>query len=226
MTHLKRREAAVVGSIPDRLQMFTREVRFYREIAESVGVRVPGCLQATANHDGSTYLELEDLSAWQPGADPTAGAEVLRRLHSRWQGRALERWPWLPRPDVSDLVEDLFTAQWPKTRQRRDLTPAARDLGDRLLGRVAEAERDADTAGPKTLLHGDPSEANMRTSPGGVVALLDWDATIDAYGDSTGLTHTLPAVAVQAFLSLRCEEQGSPDAVEWVDGVAEAARRL
>ena len=250
-SYIKRRDPAASGSIPDRLQMFPREVRFYREVAESIGVRVPACLLAELHHDGSTYLELEDLSDWRPGASPTAGAGVLRALHSRWQARALEVWPWLPRADVSDLVEDLYAAQWSGLRDRNDLAPAARDLGDRLLGHVKAVGRDAEGAGPQTLVHGDASSNNMRTATSGLVALLDWedfgmgtgvsdlawflvssveprdwDAAIDAYGESAGLNRALPEAVVQALLSLSFEEEGSDEALGWIDRVTEAARRV
>lgn len=249
---VKRRDPATPGSIPDVLQMFTREVRFYREVAPIVGVRVPDCFHAKESDNGSTYLELEDLSDWQAGADPLAGAKALRDLHLRWQGRAKRSWPWLPRPDVSVLVEQLFDEEWARTRQRRDLTSPARELGDKLLGRAAEAERNVGTLGPETLVHGDASSSNMRTSATGVVALLDWEdfglgpgisdlawflissvspehwnSSIEAYGGSdNSLDRVLPAAAVQALLTLGGEDEGSQSAADWIDRVTEAARRL
>ncbi len=63
-TFIKRREPAPPGSIPDRLQMFARELTFYSEIAPAVGVTVPTMLRAE-DRGGSTVLELEDLSHWQ-----------------------------------------------------------------------------------------------------------------------------------------------------------------
>ncbi|MGY4767685.1 hypothetical protein ACXC9Q_12280 [Kribbella sp. CWNU-51] len=72
--HVKRREPAAAGSIPAVLKMFESEVRFYREIAPVVGVRVPACYQAEENADG-TLLVLEDLSAWTPGAEPAVQPE-------------------------------------------------------------------------------------------------------------------------------------------------------
>ncbi|MEV6286913.1 phosphotransferase [Kribbella sp. NPDC051770] len=173
-TFTKRREPAAPGSIPDRLQMFTREVRFYRELGSAVGVRVPACFLAEEHH-GATHLELEDLSDWRLGADPVEAARLLAGLHRRWEGRAFTEWPWLAQDDVSDLVDTLFTETWTTARNRPDLTPAVRALGDDLVGQVPAAEQRAASAGPPTLVHGDASARNMRTSYDGEIAFLDWE---------------------------------------------------
>lgn len=248
-TFTKRRDAADPGSIPDVLQMFPREVRFYREVAPYVGVRTPGCHLAEV-HEGATHLELEDLSSWRPGADPDVAARTLRDLHDRWEGVAVERWPWLPRADVSDLVGALYDEAWAAARDRPELTEAVRDLGDSLAGHVAEVEERAEASGPVTFTHGDASALNMRTSPVGEVALLDWedygagpgivdlawhlvssvapadwDVAIAAYGDSSGLADALPSAAVQGLLSFAFET-GHEDRGQWVHRLEEAARRL
>lgn len=246
----KRRDAAKPGSIPDRLQMFVREVRFYREVAPEIGVRVPDCL-TSQECDGATLLELENLSSWREGADPADGARLLAVQHRHWSGRAVERFPWLPRPEVSDLVGDLFDLTWSAIRDRTDLTPVVRAFGDELVGRVTEVEQRAAHAGPITLVHGDASARNMRTSPAGEVALLDWedydagpgigdlawfcvssvapedwDEALKAYGDTTGLDAVLPAVVVQGLLSLTHEPVDGAAAQEWVLRLGEAAHRL
>ena len=130
--------------------MFTREVRFYREVAPYVGVRTPACYLAE-EQAGATHLELEDLSAWQPGASPDVAARLLRDLHARWEGRAVERWPWLPRPDLGDLVGAMYDEAWASARERPELTSAVRDLGDSLVGRVAEVDERAEASGPADL---------------------------------------------------------------------------
>ncbi|MFD7153110.1 phosphotransferase family protein [Kribbella sp. NPDC059898] len=236
MTHTKRRPPALPGSIPDVLNMFDSEVRFYREIAPYVGVRVPECYQAESGPDG-TLLVLEDLSAWTPGADPVAGARALRDLHDRWTGQAHERWPWLrPAGAGDDLVADLYDRTWPTLATRQDLTTPVREFGERLVGKVVEAERAVGGAGPLTLVHGDASAQNMCTSPDGVIGLLDWEDvssapgildlawflvssvdpahwtdTLDAYGYVDGLTAVLPSVAVQGYLSMSDLPDGSAD---------------
>jgi hypothetical protein len=249
--YVKRRGRPRPGSIPDVLDIFRCEVRFYREIGPAAGVRVPACLEAADTDDG-TLLVLEDLSDWTPGADPVAAAGVLAGLHRDWTGRALARWPWLRRPGAAvDLVEDLYAAVWPGLAARPTVPPRVGALARQLAGKVAESERAAGAAGPETLVHGDASLANMRTSPDGVVALLDWedvssapgvtdlawllvssvepgawDDVIAAYGTSAGLTETLPAIAVQGLLSMSNAPEGSTEELAWIARLDAAADRL
>src|SRR5215210_3487403 len=102
--------------------MFRAEVRFYREIAPVVGVRVPRCLEGE-DTSGGTRLVLEDLSSWTPGADPARVGAELAALHERWVGRALTCWPWLRRVGAAtELVAELFDQTWPQLRRRGDVT--------------------------------------------------------------------------------------------------------
>jgi Phosphotransferase enzyme family len=249
--YVKRRGRPAPGSIPEALDIFRAEVRFYLQIAPVVGVRVPACYQASETAEG-TVLVLEDLSAWLPGADPAAAARVLSVLHRRWEGQAGGRWPWLrPAGAGADLVQHLFDRAWPRLAARGDLTPAVTALGARLVGRVVEAERAAGRAGPVTLVHGDASARNMRTGPHGEVVLLDWedvsaapgvldlawllvssvaprrwDEVIAAYGPVPGIAGALPAVIVQGLLSLGDTAAGSAEASAWVGRLEAAGARL
>ena len=246
---VKRRGVPAPGSIPEALDIFRSEVRFYREIAPEIGVRVPACYQAESSDDG-TLLVLEDLSSWQAGTDPAAAARVLAELHARWSGRAHLRWPWLrPVGAAIDLVESLYAGSWPALADRRDLTPRVRDLAGRLVGKVKQSEQAMGRAGPLTLAHGDASLANMRTGNTAEIALLDWedvsaapgiadlgwllvssvaparwDEVIAAYGTPAGLGQVLPAAAVQGLLSMSDSPDGSPASLQWLarlDAVAD-----
>jgi hypothetical protein len=231
--------------------MFRAEVRFYREIAPVAGVRVPACYRADETGDG-TVLVLEDLSGWLPGADPVVAATVLAGMHRRWEGRAPLRWPWLrPAAAAADLVEQLFGQTWARLRVRGDLPCSVAALGEALTGRVTGAERAIAAAGPLTLVHGDASMLNMRTSPDGEVALVDWedvsampgvadlawmltssvdparwDEVIAAYGPADGLSRVLPATVVQGLLSLADTTAGSAAAMDWIGRLDAAARRM
>ncbi|HEV2374867.1 MAG TPA: phosphotransferase [Streptosporangiaceae bacterium] len=249
--HVKRRDRPAPGSITEALGSFRAEVRFYREIAPLVGVRVPACYQAHDTYDG-TVLLLEDLADWQPGADPVVVARMLSEMHRRWLGQADTRWPWLrPVGAAVDLVEELFGRVWPKLATRPDLTPRVHMLGGHLLGKVKQSELEISLAGPLTLVHGDASLLNTRTSADGQVTLLDWedvsaapgvldlawllvssvepqqwDEVIAAYGPATGLAHVLPSAAVQGLLSLSDTTAGSAEASAWVRRLDTAANRL
>ena len=231
--------------------MFRCEVRFYQEIAPVIGVRVPACYHAEVS-DEWTVLELEDLSSRQPGADPVSAARVLARLHERWPRETLSRYPWLRRPGAAvDLVAALYDQTWPLISDRIELGTPARDLGERLVGRVADAESAASAAGPLVLTHGDASAENMRTSPASEIALLDWedvgiapgvtdlawllvssvepdlwDEVIAAYGPAKHLGDVRPAIAVQGLLSMSDSAAGSADSEAWGTRLRAAAARL
>jgi hypothetical protein len=231
--------------------MFRCEVRFYQEIAPVIGMRVPACYRAEATDDG-TLLELEDLSSWRPGADPATAAGVLGWLHERWPSEALSRWPWLRRPgEAVDLVAELYDRTWKLIVGRDELGSPVRDLGERLVGRVAAAESAASAAGPLVLTHGDASAQNMRTSPAAEIVLLDWedvgiapgvtdlawllvssveperwDEVIAAYGAAGQLAEALPASAIQGLLSMSDTVPGSADSEAWAARLRSAVARI
>ncbi len=215
-THVKRRGRPAPSSIPEALDIFRAEVRFYREIAPLAGVRVPACYQAEDTAEG-TLLVLEDLSAWRPGADPVPAARLLSALHRRWEGLAGLRWPWLrPAGAASGLIQRLYQETWPRLAARPELGPDARALGQRLAGpgRVVQAELAVGRAGPVTLVHGDASADNMRTGPDGEIALLDWE-DVSAMPGVTDLAWFLVSSAPPAQWSdaiTAYGEAGDPDA--------------
>jgi aminoglycoside phosphotransferase (APT) family kinase protein len=249
MNFVKRRDVPEPGSIPAVLDMFRAEVLFYREIAPVVGVRVPACHRAESGADG-TLLELEDLSAWAAGAEPEAYARVLADLHGRWAGAAPQRWPWLrPAGAAVGMIGAFYDQTWPALAARADLPAQLRGYGERLVGRAAEADRLAASCGPVTLVHGNASTGNARTSPLGEIALVDWedvsvaagltdvawllvssleparwDDTIRAYGSAPAqVVPALPAVVVQGLLSLAYAEDD--DAPGWIERLTEATER-
>ena len=228
--------------------MFESEVRFYREIAPVVGVRVPACFSAEMTPDG-TRIELEDLSSWHAGADPVSVAKLLRGLHERWESEAAERWPWLRRAGLAaDLIGDLYDREWPALAAG-SLPTAVYELGSRLVGKVEDAERAEAAITPHTLVHGDASGRNVRTGPDGEIVFLDWedvrlgpgvsdlawllvstvepeawDDVISAYGDAPHLQDAMPAAAAQGLLSLADATAEREAANGWHRRLTEAAR--
>ena len=252
MTFVKRRTRPAEGSIPALLGMFDREVRFYREIASEAGVRAPA-LHNWSVDGGEITIELDDVSGWHQGGDPLAIVGELKTLHNRWLDAADKRWPWLNRAGAAaDEIGQLYDRVWSDLRGRDDVTPRVRDLGDALQGRVAWLERDESARLPRTLIHGDASMRNVRTSPSGELVFLDWedvrtaqgevdltwlllssvdpsawDDVIGAYQpDPAALRACFPANVAQAILGLADEEAGSAAALGWIGRIEAAAALL
>ncbi len=232
--------------------MFEHELRFYREVAPEVGTRVPECYEAVETGQGFR-LVLEDLSSWVEGGDPVNVAAVLKDMHARWAGVAGRRWLWLNRDGRgASAIGKLYNRVWSGMHERPDLTPAVRGLGDRFVGQVTALELGEASAPRRTLIHGDASLRNTRTSPDGVIALVDWedvrsangcvdltwllvssveperwDDVIFAYGaDVSEFKAALPNAATQGILSLGDCEAGSQEAMRWVARIEAAAGRL
>lgn len=227
MPHVKRRPPPTPGSMTAALDSFRAEVRFYREIAPALTVRVPYCYEAADGPDG-TRLVLEDLSDWKEGGEPAAIARERRQLHDAGCEQAAVRWPWLrPVGAAAELVERLYEEIWPRLAEECKMPGTVRAFGAALLGQVTvTSDRVAGIPG-RTLAHGDASGRNVRTSPDGVVAFLDWEdvsclpgvsdlawflvstvnpedwaLTREAYGPGPYLEAALPAALVQGYLSL------------------------
>jgi aminoglycoside phosphotransferase (APT) family kinase protein len=81
-------------------------------------------------------------------------------------------------------VERLFIETWADLAGRGDLPRAVASFGARMAEpeQVTAAEEAIAEAGPLTLVHGDAQARNVRTSPDGEVALLDWEDVSAAPG--------------------------------------------
>ena len=148
-------------------------------------------------------------------------------------------------------MEQLFSQTWALLRVREDLPSSVAALGEALSEQVTDAEHAIAAAGPPTLVHGDASTLNMRTSPDGEVALVDWedvsavpgvvnlawmltssvdparwDEVIAAYRQADGLARVLPATVVQGLLSLADTPAASAAAMDWISRLDAAASRM
>lgn len=165
---------------------FRNEVRFYRDLAPTVRVPVPGCHAAVASESGSEFvLLLDDLAPARQG-DQIAGCTVAQAravalaaagLHApRWNDPTLLETPGLslPTEDDRELMESV-------------LAPMAEVFLGRFADRLTDAERATvdwlvAAAGPWlvaptsnfALLHGDLRVDNVMFAPDGTVTVLDW----------------------------------------------------
>ncbi len=175
---------------------YEHEARFYRELAASIGTRVPACFGvAWEREPPAIALLLEDLDDATFG-DERAGAsrpqfeaavDCLARLHARWWGDPrLDALDWLTPygdlpaqlarlPGRADVFFDRFAEIVPP-----ELVALTRRLGP------GDAQRLARLAGPPTtLIHVDAHLDNFafRETPDGVRAILfDWQGTARGLG--------------------------------------------
>ena len=167
-------------------RFYEREIRFYRELARDVPVRVPRCYAAAMDVAADDYLILlEDLGALRMGDDAggcsVADAEVairsLARWHSAWWGDSrLDRMDWVPMADapVHQSAEPAYQkALVPFLKTFGDfLSPKLRDLTERLSTHVIDLLK-ASARSPLAIAHGDFRLDNLFFESGGV-AVIDW----------------------------------------------------
>lgn len=164
-----------------RFGVFEREVRFYKELASSVGVRVPSCYFAAFDPETQhSVILLEDLSGDvgdnEAGCNPRMAQraiEAMATLHARWwNSPALAALTWLRRDaqtnsDVGAAVRERYSMF------RERLGHAVPDHMWPLLDRMA-VEPPPVVPGLATLIHGDASANNMCFNNDGSVILFDW----------------------------------------------------
>jgi hypothetical protein len=168
---------------------YEKEVRFYTELADSVGIRTPRCLFAAVEPEsGDFVMLLEDLRPAVQG-DQLAGCSVdqaalaLREvscLHApRWGDPGLEQFSFLTpaSAETAQILQAIYKALWPGFRERyadslsTDAMDLAQRLGDRLAGWVLSS------TAPRCLVHGDYRLDNMLfgSEAGGYpLAVVDW----------------------------------------------------
>lgn len=173
------------------LGIYESEVRFYQEIAPTVGIRVPRPHWADIESStGRFTLLLEDLSALGEPGDMIAGGtpdqaaralEALVELQApRWSDPVLRQKDWLAHPSRNQTFFAAVEPALPLFLER---------FGDRLdsedLEFVEQIVPNANawatrmTAGPTVVLHGDYRMDNILFphDPAAPVAVFDWQAT-------------------------------------------------
>lgn len=174
-----------------RLHAFTREIRFYREVAPTAPLRLAK-IYGTPEQTPHAALIMEDLSFARMG-DQVVGmhtdqvkvtARTIARLHARyWNNEAVAALDWMPEEDGFDRD---FADQWPHFEDMYDsfLPSEAKELGQQLCTRMPEVTRRISTR-PKTIVHQDLRADNMAffDGPAGEeVVIFDWQVAVRSIG--------------------------------------------
>ena len=167
--------------------LYAKEVRFYRELAPQLDVRVPKTYAAELSEDGSDFVLLfEDLAPKKGGnqldsctyAEACHAVRQAAALHApSWKNDAILSLDWL---QPQDTVVAQIRALYPQAqavfaeRYADTLEPELMDVCSQLAASDAWLSRDH----PKvSLVHGDFRLDNMLFGIGGgaePIAILDW----------------------------------------------------
>jgi len=170
---------------------FDREIRFYREVAARINVRLPKVYYTLAEPPNYAIV-MEDLGYCTPG-DQLAGmherqvlttAQIVGRLQARfWNNDALGELKWMP---ATWELWRHFSDHWPSFVEhcRQWLGPEHLLLGQRVAKHadwiIAEME-----SAPPTIVHCDLREDNLLFGPPGTpeeVLIVDWQLAIRGMG--------------------------------------------
>ena len=175
--------------IADALLFYQRELRFYREVAPTVGFGT-AAMHAAIMGEGSTdfVLVMEDLSNLRPldqlegvGADDAVvAAETMAAFHAINWGADLSdlATTFLPfdNPIYRAALPDVFTSGWDMTKARGGdlLTPEVIAFGDAFGELVPFFIDQVGHGNDVTLMHGDWRADNLMMGDDGRMTVIDF----------------------------------------------------
>lgn len=185
------------------LRNYEREVKFYRELVDTIDVRSPRCWYADWNEaDGSIVIVLEDMAPAEQG-DQIRGCSVgearlavdqlVRMQGPRWGDPSLASVDWLQRRDVSDTdrLGGMFSMLLPGFLETyseailRDVGQEGLDFVNDLSTMIPAYVEARDE--PFTITHGDYRLDNLlfASQEGGVeCCVVDWQTP--GHGNGVG----------------------------------------
>ncbi|GJM14737.1 MAG: hypothetical protein DHS20C13_00640 [Thermodesulfobacteriota bacterium] len=173
------------------LQAFDREIRFYKELADQVPIRLPK-LHYSDNGDNCNLMLMEDLTYLTPG-DQVVGMkheqvlitlESLAKVHGAyWQNPILDTLGWIP---TTNNIESDYSENWDSFVELccYFIDPKGLIIGEKLRPHISWLFEQIDSR-PKTLTHDDMKEDNLLFGKPGTdeaVILLDWQFSIRSMG--------------------------------------------
>ncbi len=180
-------------AIGEMMRVWEREHYFYRDVAAHLNIRVP---RAYVNTLDPPCLVLEDLAPAIPG-DHLAGAtrdqaersiDLLARHHGAWfEHSSLSSFDWMPGLDDPAILGlgPMFELGWPGFLERYadELPPRCLRWCEQFVSGIPtwiQTHQDD----PVTLIHGDFRLDNLFFADDGSVAVVDWQLSMRAPGQT------------------------------------------
>ena len=175
-------------------QFYEREIRFYRQLAHRIPVRVARCYATVMDVASDDYLILlEDFGALPMGDDAAgcsatqaeAAVRAIAGLHATWWGSPeLDALDWVPMGNapVHQMAEPAYQGSLPAFLAGFGdfLSPRMRVVSEQLAKHVVDLQNALSTS-PITFAHGDYRLDNIFFGPAGL-ALIDWQIAFRGSG--------------------------------------------
>ncbi len=177
--------------VGEDLNAFEREIRFYREIAPGLNIRLPK-VYYTVDEPPAYCMVMEDLSAYEPG-DQLRGMhewqveDAVRKLAvvqaKYWNNKALDALEWMP---TTNNISGDYNEKWDSFVEHYSYLAGKRgvELGARVGEHLGWIESEVDSR-QKTLVHMDLREDNLLFGEQGTaesVIILDWQLAVRSMG--------------------------------------------
>ncbi len=176
-------------TIWNRYHLYEREIRFYKEIAKGIDLRIPRCYYGDLDIEaGESVLILEDITKARVGDNVTGcsfeDAELtfrsLGKFHAAWwESPQLDDIGWIPAFNHgADYVQGLYQQSWGPFLDKfgNQVHDSFLELGA-WLGRNVANIRNRLAESPRTLIHGDLRLDNLLFSSsenGTSLIVIDW----------------------------------------------------
>lgn len=184
-------ESDTLHRFGDELNAFQREIRFYKEVARNVPIRLP-MLYFSVDEPPAYSMVMEDLSSYTPGdqvigmhrEQVMATVAILAKLQARyWNNIALEQLNWMP---TTNAVGIDYKEKWASFVNHFGSYVAREGLkvGERLGNSISWLEKEVEKR-PKTIVHTDLREDNLLFGDpisDEAILILDWQLAIRSIG--------------------------------------------
>jgi hypothetical protein len=184
-------ESDTLHRFGDELNAFQREIRFYKEVARNVPIRLP-ILYFSVDEPPAYSMVMEDLSSYTPGdqvigmhtGQVMATVENLAKLQAKyWNNIALEQLKWMP---TTNGIGIDYQEKWESFVEHFGsfVDIKGLEVGERLGKSIPWLEEEIEKR-PKTIVHTDLREDNLLfgdPNSDDAVLILDWQLAIRSIG--------------------------------------------
>jgi hypothetical protein len=175
----------------DELNAFEREIRFYKEVAPNLSIRLPQLYYAVDKPPAYSMV-MEDLSHFVPGDQlvgmherqvMTTVEEIARIQTLYWNNQALEKLAWMPK---TNNMSDSYPDKWESFVENFGycLSAKAKELCSKLAHNIDWKKAEISKR-QKTIVHSDLREDNLLFPPPGSnesILIIDWQVTVRSIG--------------------------------------------